>query len=43
MLDELQLISRCQFNRNTPHHLRERLDFLLDHTILDRGEAKRMI
>ncbi|KAG2216142.1 hypothetical protein INT45_002563 [Circinella minor] len=42
-LDELRLISRYQFNRNTPHHLRNRLDFLLGHAILGRGETKRMM
>ncbi|KAG2225598.1 hypothetical protein INT45_013709 [Circinella minor] len=42
-LDDLRLISRYQFDRNTPHHLRNRLDFLLGHAILGRGETKRMM
>ncbi|KAG2215396.1 hypothetical protein INT45_009470 [Circinella minor] len=42
-LDELRLISRYQFNRNTPYHLRNRLDFLLGHAILGRGKTKRMM
>ncbi|KAG2214157.1 hypothetical protein INT45_002647 [Circinella minor] len=42
-LDELRLISQYQFNRNTPHHLCNRLDFLLGHAILGRGETKRMM